>query len=139
MNEERLYEIIQPETAERRARWFRGGRDDCVARRAGRLRVFHRCGRGRDRAERRTTPARDRDRRIFGEIALLTGAGRTATVVATRACTLLRLDIADFREPMGRQPDLARAIYDAVRQRLDAVGTEPTPEGETAWEFGISA
>jgi len=137
MNEKRLYEIIRPETAERRARWFRGGRDDCAARRAGRLHEFHRRVRGRDRAERRTTPARDR--RIFGEIALLTGARRTATVVATRACTLLRLDIADFREPMGRQPDLARAVYDAVHQRLDAVGTEPTPEGETAWEFGISA
>ena len=76
---------------------------------------------------------------FFGEIALLTGAARTATVVATRACTLLRLDIADFRELMGRQPDLARAIYDAVRQRLDAVGSEPTREREAAWEFGISA
>jgi CRP-like cAMP-binding protein len=69
----------------------------------------------------------------------LTGAARTATVIANRACTLSRLDIADFRELMGRQPDLARAIYDAVHQRLDAVGTEPTREREAAWEFGISA
>ena len=76
---------------------------------------------------------------FFGKIALLTGAARTATIVATGACTLLRLDIADFRELMGRQPDLARSIYDAVRQRLDAVGTEPTRERELAWEFGISA
>ena len=40
---------------------------------------------------------------------------------------------------MDRQPDLARAIYDAMHQRLDAVGTEPTHEREAAWEFGISA
>src|SRR5262252_5156040 len=59
---------------------------------------------------------------FFGEIALLTGARRTATVVASQACTLLRLDIVEFRELMGRQPDLARVIYDAAHQRLSAVG-----------------
>ena len=51
---------------------------------------------------------------FFGEIVLLTGAPHTATVVATDACTLLRLDIVEFRELTGRQTDLARVIYDAV-------------------------
>lgn len=76
---------------------------------------------------------------FFGEIALLTGTPRTATVVAAQACTLLRLDIVEFRELMGRQPDLARVIYDAAHQRLGAVGDERMREREAAWEFGNSA
>jgi CRP-like cAMP-binding protein len=76
---------------------------------------------------------------FFGEIALLTGAARTATVIANRACTLLRLDIADFSRTDGPTARSRGAIYDAVHQRLDAVGTEPTHEREAAWEFGISA
>jgi CRP-like cAMP-binding protein len=43
-------------------------------------------------------------------IAWLTGTPLTATVVAAEACTLLRLDLADFRELMGRQPDLTRYL-----------------------------
>ena len=61
---------------------------------------------------------------FFGEIALLTGTPRTATVIAVEPCTLLRLDILEFRELMGRQPDLARVIYDAAHQRLEAFGAE---------------
>ena len=76
---------------------------------------------------------------FFGEIALLTGAARTATVVAAQACTLLRLDVVDFRELMGRQPDLARIIYDAAHQRLAADGAQRLREREAAWDFGISA
>ncbi|HEY1257872.1 MAG TPA: cyclic nucleotide-gated ion channel [Stellaceae bacterium] len=57
---------------------------------------------------------------FFGEIALLTGAPRTATVVAVDACTLLRLDIVEFRELMGRRPDLTHVILDAANRRLDA-------------------
>lgn len=55
---------------------------------------------------------------FFGEIALLTGSRRTASVVATRQCTLLSLDIADFRELIGRQPDLARIIHEEAERRL---------------------
>ena len=75
---------------------------------------------------------------FFGEIALLTGAARTATVVATQGCTLLRLDIVDFRELIGRQPDLARIIYDAAHQRLAAGGTQRIREREAAWDLGVS-
>jgi voltage-gated potassium channel len=76
---------------------------------------------------------------FFGEIALLTGTPRTATVLAAEPCTLLRLDIVEFRELMGRQPDLARVIYDAAHQRLGTAGAPPKREREAAWDFGGSA
>ena len=55
---------------------------------------------------------------FFGELALLTGEPRNATVVATRDCTLLVLDIVDFHELLGRQPELARVIREEARKRL---------------------
>jgi CRP-like cAMP-binding protein len=57
---------------------------------------------------------------FFGELALLTGDPRNATVVATRQCTLLHLDIVDFRQLLGRQPELARIIRVAADARLEA-------------------
>ena len=74
---------------------------------------------------------------FFGEIALLTGAPRTATVVAAQPCTLLRLDIAEFRELMSRQPDLARVIYDAAHERLGAVGAQRMREQETVVDLDL--
>jgi voltage-gated potassium channel len=59
---------------------------------------------------------------FFGEIALLTGGSRTATVVAVQRCTLLILDIVDFRQLIGRQPDLARIIHEEAQRRLVAAG-----------------
>lgn len=55
---------------------------------------------------------------FFGEAALLTGAPRNASVVATRPCTLLTLDIVDFHELRGRQPELARVIHEEADRRL---------------------
>ncbi len=55
---------------------------------------------------------------FFGELALLTGAPRNATVVTTRPCVLLALDIVDFFELLGRQPELARAIHAEADRRL---------------------
>jgi voltage-gated potassium channel len=54
---------------------------------------------------------------FFGEVALLTGGPRNATIVAVQPCTLLSLDIADFRELLGRQPDLARVIHEEAQRR----------------------
>ena len=54
---------------------------------------------------------------FFGEVALLTGAPRNATVVAAQACTLLSLDIADFHQLLGRHPELARIIHAEAQQR----------------------
>jgi voltage-gated potassium channel len=55
---------------------------------------------------------------FFGELALLTGAPRNATVTSTRACTLLSLDIVDFFELLGRQPALAQVIHEEASRRL---------------------
>jgi voltage-gated potassium channel len=56
---------------------------------------------------------------FFGEIALLTGGPRNATIVAVQPCTLLTLDIVDFRQLLGRQPELARVVHEeAERRRL---------------------
>jgi voltage-gated potassium channel len=59
---------------------------------------------------------------FFGEVALLTGAPRNATIVAAQRCTLLSLDIVDFRELIGRQPDLARIINEEAERRLVPAG-----------------
>jgi voltage-gated potassium channel len=55
---------------------------------------------------------------FFGEIALVMGSPRTATVVARKACQLLLLDIADFRRLASAQPDLMRAIDEEARRRM---------------------
>jgi voltage-gated potassium channel len=55
---------------------------------------------------------------FFGELALLTGDPRNATVVAVRDCKLLVLDIVDFHELLARQPELARVIRDEGHKRL---------------------
>jgi len=47
---------------------------------------------------------------FFGEMALITGESRTATVVATKRTTLLQLDVADFRGLMAGQPHLVQLI-----------------------------
>jgi voltage-gated potassium channel len=57
---------------------------------------------------------------FFGEVALLTGEVRNATVVARRRCTLLALDIVDFRGLLSRQPDLARVIGEEAGRRPGA-------------------
>jgi voltage-gated potassium channel len=55
---------------------------------------------------------------FFGEAALLTGDPRNASVYAAGACTLLSLDIVDFREMLGRQPELARVINEEAERRV---------------------
>jgi voltage-gated potassium channel len=62
-------------------------------------------------------PVRLNDGAFFGEMALISGAPRNATVVATRPTLLLELDVADFRALAGRTPPLMEAIYAAARDR----------------------
>jgi voltage-gated potassium channel len=69
---------------------------------------------------------------FFGEVALLTGDPRNATVVATRRSTLLALDIVDFRGLLARQPDLARIIGDAAGRRSGAPALGPAEPQEAA-------
>jgi voltage-gated potassium channel len=55
---------------------------------------------------------------FFGEMALVKGAPRNATVVATVPTRLLRLDVVDFRDLASRQPELLH-IIEAESTRRD--------------------
>ena len=74
---------------------------------------------------------------FFGEVALLTGAPRNATVVATQPSTLLSLDIVDFHELLARQPELARIIHEEAQHRHGE--TAPRPLAEPALAIDESA
>ncbi len=65
---------------------------------------------------------------FFGEMALLFGEPRSATVVATKASVLLVLDIADFRVLAGRRPNLIEAIETEGKRRRDANAALMAPE-----------
>jgi voltage-gated potassium channel len=57
---------------------------------------------------------------FFGEMALLFGTPRSATVIATKPSVLLVLDIADFRELAGRRPEVVNAIEAEGKRRQEA-------------------
>ena len=57
---------------------------------------------------------------VFGEMALLDGEPRTATIRATQPVRLLRLDQAPFYELMDDQIEIARGIIHVLLQRLRA-------------------
>ncbi len=68
------------------------------------------------------------DGAFIGEMALITGAPRSATVVAQTDCELLALDLADFRDLAARHADLTSAIVGEARRRSGAPPkTEPEP------------
>jgi uncharacterized membrane protein len=56
----------------------------------------------------------------FGELALLDGAPRSASAVASRATQLLALDRDDFVEFIKKRPDAALAIMHEVGERMRA-------------------
>lgn len=58
---------------------------------------------------------------FFGEMALISGAPRSATVVAVTAMRLLRLDVVDFRELAARLPELLEVIEAEGARRGAAV------------------
>ncbi len=55
---------------------------------------------------------------VFGEIALLDGAARTADAVALETCDLLVLRRSDFLPFLERHPDVARRVIAVLCQRL---------------------
>jgi voltage-gated potassium channel len=67
-------------------------------------------------------PVRLRSGAFFGEIAILTGAPRNATIVTTRATQLLSLDIADFRSLAASRPELTDLIRKEADRRLGKGG-----------------
>ena len=56
----------------------------------------------------------------FGELALLDGAPRSATAVASRSTRLLALDRDDFVEFIKKRPDAALSIMHEVGERIRA-------------------
>jgi voltage-gated potassium channel len=70
---------------------------------------------------------------FFGEMALLGGGIRTATVSTTIPTTLLVLDAADFQLLAAQHPELARVVEEeAERRRLNRKpeAPQPVPAGE---------
>ena len=63
---------------------------------------------------------------FFGEMALLFGTPRSATVVITEPGVLLVLDVADFRVLAGKRPELINVIEAEGRRRREANAT-PRP------------
>ena len=63
---------------------------------------------------------------FFGEMALLFGTPRSATVVITEPGVLLALDVADFRMLAGKRPELINVIEAEGRRRREANAT-PRP------------
>jgi CRP-like cAMP-binding protein len=55
---------------------------------------------------------------FFGEIAMLTGSRRSATVTATSPAQLLVMFGSDFRHLEQTQPEIATRIEAAMRRRL---------------------
>ncbi|MFZ5894931.1 MAG: cyclic nucleotide-binding domain-containing protein [Myxococcota bacterium] len=54
---------------------------------------------------------------FFGEMALMTGAPREATVVALNDVECLRVDKDDFREVIAARPELAKEISEVLAKR----------------------
>lgn len=55
---------------------------------------------------------------VFGEIAMLDGGERTATVVATETCELLRVDRSDFLPFLEARPDLCIRLMGVLCERV---------------------
>jgi voltage-gated potassium channel len=73
---------------------------------------------------------------FFGELALLGGGIRNATVVTTKPTALLILELSDFRTFTAQHPDLARAVeHEAGRRRGEAAAITPE-DGESAKHGG---
>jgi voltage-gated potassium channel len=59
---------------------------------------------------------------FFGELAVLRGTERTATVVAASDCKLLVLGEHDLRHLMDRSPEMARRIKSTAHSRMEERG-----------------
>jgi CRP-like cAMP-binding protein len=55
---------------------------------------------------------------VFGELALLDGAPRAATVVAETEAQLLRIPRAEFEALLDESPELARGVIRTLIQHL---------------------
>lgn len=73
---------------------------------------------GQVEVERSPEPVRLSDGDFFGEIALLTGGTRTATVRAVTRCRLLVLEASDFHDLIEADGELQKAISTVAEERM---------------------
>jgi CRP-like cAMP-binding protein len=73
---------------------------------------------GRVEVELPTNPVILGEGDYFGEIALITGGKRTATVRAIGPCELLQLDRHDFRHLAERNPHIHEAVHRVANIRM---------------------
>jgi CRP-like cAMP-binding protein len=66
---------------------------------------------------------------IFGEMGLLTGAPRSATVTATSPVDCLRLDKEVFREVLEARPEVAAELSEVLAERQRQVAEALHEEG----------
>ncbi len=68
---------------------------------------------------------------FFGEMALMTGAAREATVVAKTDVECLRVDKDDFKDIVARRPEIAQEISTVLAQRrVELVGVRDNLDAE---------
>jgi CRP-like cAMP-binding protein len=69
--------------------------------------------------------------RILGEMALLDGHRRSASVIATAPCTALAVPYDRFRDFLDRAPQVQRQILVTLSRRVRELLAERAPESET--------
>ncbi len=70
--------------------------------------------------------------KFFGEMSLMTGARRTASVRATRECAVLVVGKGEFQETLHRAPELAEKISAILAARQAQLATTHTGAPNTA-------
>jgi CRP-like cAMP-binding protein len=63
---------------------------------------------------------------IFGEMALIDSAPRSATVIARTDCRLLPIDIERFNALIQKTPDFARHVMKVMADRLRSMNSRNT-------------
>jgi small-conductance mechanosensitive channel/CRP-like cAMP-binding protein len=80
--------------------------------------------------------ARLRHQEFFGEMSLMTGERRSATVVAETDCELYCIDKATFQRIIVAEPDLISAISDKLEARRSSLTANQSAEEDGANEGG---
>src|SRR5690606_40205105 len=65
---------------------------------------------------------------IFGEMSLMTGEPRSATIQALSDCELVKVDKAAFHEILAAAPEIAEKITDVLAARQSERSEEHTSE-----------
>lgn len=114
---ERLQDLLRPQLLAAGETLMREGEpgDAMFIVQSGRLRTYVRDDSGAERAVREMGRGQ-----LVGEMALITGEPRSATVVAVRDTVLARLDAEGFRHWLATSPSAALALTRQTVQRLRA-------------------